>query len=169
MKLKIENFSSNYHVRPITEQDVPTVYNLCLGNPVYYVHLKEEPSTERIIQDLGALPPKKTMADKFFVGFYMEDTLVAVMDLITEYPNPETAFIGWFIMNKAFQGQNIGTAIITEVLAYLKELGFHFVRLGCIKGNEPAKHFWTKNHFLPLGIEVEDEKYTIEVLQRTLT
>lgn len=168
MKLKIENFSSNYHVRTITEQDVPAVYDLCLGNPVYYVHLKEEPSTERILQDLSALPPKKTMEDKFFVGFYMEDTLVAVMDLITEYPNPETAFIGWFIMNKDFQGKNIGTSMITEVLTYLKALGFLYVRLGCIKGNTPAKCFWTKNQFSPLGIEVEDENYTIEVLQRTL-
>lgn len=41
--------------------------------------------------------------DKYYVGFYHKDKLVAVMDLIVKYPNDETAFIGFFMMAKKLQ------------------------------------------------------------------
>ncbi len=37
---------------------------------------------------MTALPPGKAMEDKWFVGFYDGDCLIAVMDLILNYPPP---------------------------------------------------------------------------------
>ena len=42
----------------------------------------------------------------------------------------DTAFIGFFMMNKSLQGRGVGTALVSEVLAYLTALGFAAVRLG---------------------------------------
>ena len=42
------------------------------------------------------------------------------------------------------------------------------MRLGYIKGNQESERFWTKNNFIPTGIESETDYYTIVVMQRDL-
>lgn len=56
------------------------------------------------------------------------------------------------MMNRKFQGKEVGSSIISEVISYLKEIGYSTVRLGIIKENPQATHFWAKNKF-----EVVDE------------
>lgn len=90
------------------------------------------------------MPPNKTYKDKYYIGFYNNDVLVAVMDLICKYPNDETAFIGFFMTNSKLQGTGIGTNIITECLQYLKLIGYKQVRLRYVKENSQPKAFWEK-------------------------
>lgn len=160
--------SSHYVVKRFTEEDVASIYTLCKGNPNYYVYLKTIPTVANIQSVFNELPPNKTMEDKFFVGFYHDNQLIAVMDLIMGYPDLNTAFIGWFMMNKDIQRTGIGTEIITETLCYLKEESFRYARLGYIKGNKESQQFWLKNKFLPNGIESETEDYTVVLMQREL-
>ena len=168
MKLFINHLSSCYTVRLMSEEDIENIYNICKENPTCYDHMKSKPTIENVKEDMTMLPPGKTKDDKFFIGFYEKDQLIAIMDLITGYPNNNTAFIGLFMMNKNYQGIGIGSNIIEEVLYFLKFKGYSYVRLGYIKGNLQSKAFWTKNKFNPAGIESERESYTIVVMQRTL-
>lgn len=168
MLLKLDCMSSRYMVKQFTEEDVSNIYTLCKGNPTYYKYIKIEPTLENIKEVLTELPPNKTMDDKFFLGFYKDNQLVAILDLITGYPNINTAFIGWFMMNQDFQRTGIGTEIIAEILFYLKEENFRYVRLGYIKGNQESESFWLKNKFIPSGDESETDDYTIVVMQREL-
>lgn len=89
------------------------------------------------------------------------------MDLIYQYPNAETAFIGFFMMDVQLQGKGIGTNIISNVLKYLESINFKKVRLGYVKGNNQAKSFWDKNKFLFTGVEDKQEKYTVIVMEKT--
>lgn len=50
----------------------------------------------------------KTMADKFYIGFFDGAALVAVVDMILAYPNETTGYIGFFMVDKSRQGQGIG-------------------------------------------------------------
>lgn len=163
--LNCKEFSSKYIVKKLTEEDVPGILALCKGNPTYYEYYKVDPSIENIKEDLVALPPNKTMEDKYYVGFYDEDRLVAILDLITGYPNEDIAFIGWFMMNKEFQGAGVGTAIILEIITYIKKMNYQYIQLGYIKGNNQASNFWIKNNFIPVGSEVETENYTVVRMQ----
>ena len=117
---------------------------------------------------MTALPPGKTMEDKYYLGFYEGDGLIAVMDLILGFPKAETAFVGFFMMNKVYQGKGIGTALMEEMYAYLKDSGFQFVRLGFAKGNPQSEHFWMKNGFERTGVEVQNEGYVVVVLEKEL-
>ena len=168
MALPFERISSQYQVRRIIEDDLPELLALAEGNPVYYEHLREQPKLERLREDLTKLPPRTTPEDKYFLGFYRDGRLCAVLDLVLRYPNAETAFIGWFILRKDLQGREIGSAAISEVLEFLRRQGFSFVRLCYVKGNPESQAFWEKNRFMPTGIELEDEKYTMVVMQRAL-
>jgi GNAT superfamily N-acetyltransferase len=117
---------------------------------------------------MKALPPRKTMEDKYYLGFYEGDVMLAVMDLILGFPNEETAFVGFFMMNKEYQGKGIGTALMQEVYTYLKQFGFKFVRLGFAKGNLQSEHFWLKNGFVRTGVEAQNEGYVVVVLHKEL-
>ena len=69
------------------------------------------------------------------------------MDLVDGYPKADIAYIGFFMMNLKFQGKKIGSAIVSEVIDYLKLIGKTSVRLAIDKGNPQSTHFWKKNGF----------------------
>jgi len=168
MNVPFQQISDQYQVRRLAEEDLPELLELCRGNPAYYEHMHTRPTIENLAEDRTKLPRGKTAEDKYFLGCYQGGRLAAALDLITAYPNPETAFIGWFILRKDLQGRGTGTALITELLSFLKGHGFRYVRLGYVKGNPESRAFWIKNHFLPTGAETDGGGYTITVMQRTL-
>lgn len=102
---------------------------------------------ESIIEDMKALPPGKTYEDKYYIGFFEGDVLVAMMDLILGYPSDEIAFIGLFMTNVQHQNKGVGSQVIREVCDELKQLGYQKVRLGVDKGNPQSHAFWKKNGF----------------------
>ena len=167
----ISRFSSVFQVRLLKEQDIPQILQLCKGNPLYYRHLHLQPEESGIRADMTALPPHKTAADKFFLGYFQKQTLAAVMDVIRGYPQADTVFLGFFMMNAACQGQGIGTGIITELAAQLKSLGFRHLRLGYAADNPQSEAFWKKNGFQPCGQPVpwnENPAVLMSVAQRDL-
>ena len=166
--MNIRLLSTKYCVKKIEEDNIRDVLGGCEGNPFYYSYYNRLPSVELIKEDLEALPPNKAKEDKYYVGFYKEDTLIAVLDLIDGYPDKDIAFIGFFMMNKDFQGKDIGTSIIEECMEYLEKLKFKRVRLAYIKGNNQSKNFWLKNKFEHIGIEDMQERYMAVLLERVI-
>lgn len=165
--MDINLLSTRYDVRKIEEKDVFSVFQLCEKNPQYYHYCPPAVSVDGLKADLKELPPGKTMDDKYYVGFYDHNELVAVMDLVLGYPNERIAFIGFFMMAAKFQGKSIGSKIIKEVCEYLRN-DFSFVRLGYVKGNRQSEHFWIKNLFEFTGNERKTDNYDIVVMQRKL-
>lgn len=166
-RLNITKFSSKYLVRKLTEEDIPFIYSMCLGNQQYYQYCTKQPTIDLIKSDLKITPPGIDISKKYYVGFFEEETLVAVMDLIDGYPDDKIAFIGFFMMNMDFQGNGLGSSIIHEVLKYLKNNGFISIRLGIDKNNPQSTHFWKKNGFKIIR-EVPQDKDIILLAERNL-
>lgn len=57
--MNIQDFSSRYQVRLLTEQDVEDIFALCSGNPLYYRHCPPFVTRDSVRQDMKALPPHK--------------------------------------------------------------------------------------------------------------
>lgn len=165
--IQIEKLSDSYTIRRLTDADVPMLYAWMLRNDQYFKYCGGSTTPERVRQDLTLCPPGTTPAQKHYVGFFDADTLVAVMDLIDGYPDADTAFIGFFMMNKDLQGQGTGTAIVREVLAALHALGYTAVRLGIDKENPQSNHFWRKNGFAVLR-EAAQERGIVLLAERRL-
>lgn len=166
MTLDIKLLSRQYEIRLIQDADVPLVYELCRRNPLYYQYCPPFVTEDSIRRDMAALPPKKTAADKYYVGCFDGRQLVGVIDLILCYPNDQTAFIGFFMTEASIQGKGVGSAIIADLCACLAEIGISYVRLGWVQGNPQAEHFWHKNGFTETGITYETDGYTVVVAQR---
>jgi len=166
--MQFEKLSRRYSVRRLNEADALEIYALYQTNPQYFEAMSDIATLESTRADLTALPPNKTYEDKYYLGFYDSDALVAVMDLILAFPNQETAFIGLFMVQGARQGKGIGSSIVSQALYYLKETGFSACRLGYVKTNSQSKYFWEKNGFLPTGVQSKQEKYTIVLMEKKL-
>lgn len=168
LKVDSQNLSTRYDVRKLNEADVDTVYDVTQGNPQFYLYCPPAATHQSIFHDMKALPPRTTYEDKYYIGYFKNERLVAVMDLILNFPNKETAFIGFFMMNKEFQGKGMGTEIINECGLKLKEEGYHYIRLGFAKGNPQSEAFWLKNGFERTGVEDVQESYTVVVMEKRL-
>ena len=166
-KIDIKQFSRKYDVRKLHHDDVEMIYNFCKSNTQYYEYCGKEPSIELIERDLEITPLGLSIEQKYYVGFFDEETLVAIIDLYDGYPDEKTAYIGFFMMNKEYQGKGIGTKIIAVLLEYLKCVEFERVRLGYEKDNPQSKHFWKKNQFEDIR-EVSEDNVIIVVAERNL-
>ena len=165
--IDLSKLSSRYSTRILGESDVDIILELCRGNPQFYESIPAQPTAEEIRNDITVTPPGIGPEDKYYFGFFEERELVAVMDLIDGYPDPETAYIGFFMMNRKYQGRNIGSAIIGETADRLREMGKTTIMLGIDKENPQSVHFWKKNDFAVIR-EADMGGWTALVAERKL-
>ena len=163
----ISKLSSHYEVRTLTDSDVGIVLDLCQKNTLFYEFTKARPTREEVKNDMTITPPGIDPSDKYFIGFFEGADLVAVMDLIDGYPGKETAYIGLFMVNREYQGKQIGSAIVGEVEDYLKAIGKTAIRLAIDKGNPQSTHFWKKNGFKVIT-EADVDGWTKLVAEKSL-
>ena len=148
--MKISHFSKHYQVRKLTEADLEQVLAFYQTNPLYFEHFPPLPSLEGLANDLVECPPGKELSDKYFLGFWDKERIVAILDLIDGYPTAELAYIGLFMVDSRLAGQGLGSKIMAELLS---QLATHFrkVRLGYVENNPQSSHFWSKVGFCPTG------------------
>ena len=166
--MDINKLSDVYAVRLLTEADIHGIYALCRQNPLYYRHCPPFVTEEGIRQDMEALPPGKAPEDKFYIGWFDKDKLVAVMDLIRAYPDEKTWFIGFFMTDVSIQGKGVGSRIIEDLCKVLADDGAEHLRLCWVDGNPQAEHFWHKNAFMETGATSKTKEYTVIIAQRDL-
>ncbi|NQN91381.1 GNAT family N-acetyltransferase [Streptococcus suis] len=148
--MKISQCSNHYQVRKLADADLEQVLALYQTNPLYFEHFPPLPSLESLANDLVDCPPGKELSDKYFLGFWDTERLVAILDLIDGYPTEDTAYIGLFMVDSKLASQGLGSKVIAELLT---QLATHFkkVRLGYVESNPQASHFWSKVGFCPTG------------------
>ena len=155
--MKIKDLSKTFYVRKLDKDDIELIYDLSCKNHIYYQYHPPFVTRESILDDMKALPPGKSSDDKYYIGFFENDSLVAIMDLILDYPTKGIAFIGLFMTNIQYQHKGIGSNIISEITMSLKSLGYRKIRLGVDKGNPQSYSFWSKNNFNV----VSEDKYIL--------
>ena len=165
--IDISKLSNHYDIRVLESSDVDEVLKLCQQNTVFYKYTDARPTREQILDDMKATPPGIDISAKYYFGFFADQEFIAVMDLIDGYPNRDTAYIGFFMMNINYQGKQIGTAIIDETTDYLRSIGKKSVLLAIDKGNPQSTHFWKKNGFDMIK-EVDVNGWTKLVAEKSL-
>lgn len=166
--MDISLLSESYTARRLFEEDIEEICALCRQNTLYYEHCPPFVSRESILEDMKALPPGTAPDDKYYIGFYDISKLIAVMDLIMNYPDSHTAYIGFFMTRVSVQNSGTGSRIIEEMCSFLKESGIKAVRLAWVSTNPQAAHFWLKNGFTPTNEKYETEQYTLTAARRIL-
>lgn len=157
-----------FTISVLTLSDLPSVYSLCLGNPLYYKHLNCPLTPDLVQSDFTALPPGKNCEDKYFLGFCKNGSLAAVMDLVFGYPDEKTVYIGFFMVDRQLQGKGTGSLIISHTADILQRQSYRFMKLAWVEGNRQSEHFWRKNGFEPNGRSSHLEACTVAEAVRPL-
>ena len=169
IRLPLEQLNGSYTVRLLTEEDLPAMLRVAQSNPLFYQYMQPDPTLENLAESMRALPPRRTMPDKYFFGWFDGERIVGIMDLITRHPRQEMAFIGWFILDAAYQGRGLGRQLTGRVFTMLAQQGFTEVRLGRIKGNPQSEAFWHACGFEENGLSYDTDGYTVLIMSRKLT
>ena len=167
--LDVQSLGTTYDVRRLTEADITDIFQLAKTNGRFYRALGIRPSRSRLTEIISDVPAGARPADKCFVGFYDdEDDLVAVLDLICGYPEPDDAFIGWFMVDAGLQGQGIGSSIFADVRASMKAQGYDHLELKCPKASESGISFWEEQGFARSGREEFNGEYDVVEMVRDI-
>jgi len=158
---KLQDFIKEFNIVKIDNSNIEDVFHVCKKNCKYYKYLQEEATLDSVKSIMTDLPPNKTMKDKYFVGFYKCNNLVAILDLIDGYPNRENAFIGLFMVDMNNQNSGVGKQIISQLISFLKSEKYYSCDLGVIEDNKEALCFWGKLGFERTGVVYTHEKYKV--------
>ena len=165
--LYVEALTQNYQVRNMTEH-LEALSALYAENPQYFAALGQEVPTENLWEDLVAVPGGMSCLSKAFLGFWDGDKLVAVLELVFDYPEYNFAYVGLFMMSASRQGTGEGSRIMEEVFRWLKNDGYTWVELAYTYGNEQSEHFWKKNGFVGTGDIHQQGDYYVVGMHREL-
>lgn len=154
VSINVDSLSTEHQVRRITESDISDVYALCKSNQKYYEYMNAAPTIESLTQIISRVPEGAGTENKLFVGFYDNERLVSVLELIVGYPEDNDAFIGWFMVDGNLQNQGIGSQIFADVRASMTSQGYDYLSLYCEKENAEAIAFWRSQGF---NIDKEDD------------
>lgn len=150
----VQEMSSRFVVKQLDQEDAEDVFALCRTNEIFYQFHPPFATRESILEDMAALPQGKEPKDKYYLGFYDHRRLAAVMDLILDYPQKGTAYIGFFMVDRDYQGRGVGSEIIRDCGACLAGNGYSRLRLAIDQGNPQSEAFWTKNGLVKTGEEI---------------
>ncbi len=70
--------SDSFAVRRLNARDIELIYDLRCENTAFYKYHPPFVTKESILEDIEVLPSGKNYNDKFFVGFFGNDILVAI-------------------------------------------------------------------------------------------
>ena len=154
VSINVDSLSTEHQVRRITESDISDVYALCKSNQKYYEYMNAAPTIESLTQIISRVPEGADTENKLFVGFYDNERLVSVLELIVGYPEDNDAFIGWFMVDGNLQNQGVGSQIFADVRASMTSQGYDYLSLYCEKENAEAIAFWRSQGF---NIDKEDD------------
>lgn len=141
-------FSKKYYVRKLQKNDIDQIYDLCSKNYLYYQYCPPYVTRKSIESDMMTLPDNIDIKDKYYVGYFKNEKLIAVLDLIDGYPKKDIVFIGFLMINISVQKNGVGSAIVNELIDYLTTLKYKEVRLGWINGNLQADTFGLRMVFV---------------------
>lgn len=149
INMNIELLTNKYTVKKLGINDCDNILALYKSNPHYFEYCPPFPTIDTVKDDLSILPNGIDISNKYFLGFYDNDQLIGIIDLITNYPDNEACFIGLFMIDSKYQGKRIGSILIEDICCCLKE-DYKYIRLAYAINNTKAKEFWNKNKFVPI-------------------
>ncbi len=166
--MEISKIYKKYEIRKLEEKDIEKILLICNSNPQYYEYDPPFASFESIKMDMKATPPDIRIERKYYLGFFENRRLIAILDLILEYPDSTTVYIGFFMIHNQYSKKGVGSKIISSLSTYISELGYQFLELGWIKGNKQAESFWIKNGFNVIKEKRRNENQIVMIAKKEL-
>lgn len=158
-----------------TEEEIALAYQIYRSNTEYFQLVSgKAPTRQDVLNDKSACPPGVSPTQKKY-GMYLAEESgdpVAVVDVLEGFSNPETYYIGLFLVDGSRQRTGLGTALYEQLEAHARECGFQRMRLGVVNTNHKARAFWKAMGFAWVKtVEStlhEGSGWTVEIMEKNL-
>ncbi len=120
--MEISKIYKKYEIRKLEEKDIEKILLICNSNPQYYEYDPPFASFESIKMDMKATPPDIRIERKYYLGFFENRRLIAILDLILEYPDSTTVYIGFFMIHNQYSKKGVGSKIISSLSTYILDI-----------------------------------------------
>ncbi len=98
------------------------------------------------------LPPKKSLDDKFTFAVEQNSRIVAILDLMRDYRDSTSWWIGLLLLSPSMRGKGLGSKIVQYLVKNLSALGVHQIQLAVLEENSAGYAFWQKMGFQQIEI-----------------
>ncbi|MGN4967281.1 GNAT family N-acetyltransferase [Aeromonas dhakensis] len=135
-------------LRQLQASDAPALQRLFEQAPTYQAAISHAPLCAQAAEEaLTACPPTLPFSAKQVIGCWEAGELTAVLDLLRDYPEPTTAYLGLLLVGEPWQGAGRGQALYLHACTLARAWGATQLRLSVIASNEVALSFWLRRGF----------------------
>jgi ribosomal protein S18 acetylase RimI-like enzyme len=129
------------------------------------------PTLEAVDDFFTATAPGIALKDKYGFGFYVDEKIVGVADVVHGWNAPHKSHIGLLLIQPKFQRHGYGRAALDHIEILARGLGSTVLRIGVIANNKDAFAFWQRVGFVRNGeVKPKMPPFTddIVILEKTL-
>jgi len=142
-------------------------FEICQKADDYFQLMNGKSVTQEDIEEIfNAIPPSKSLRDKLIFGIYSDEKLVGLADIIKNYPQDATWWLGLFLIAESNRESGIGKLAHEQLIQYSKNEGAVEIRLGVDQKNIEAVKFWEKVGYTIKQIKITDEQHITVMKQR---
>ncbi len=165
---------SGFDVRSLAPSDHAIIADLFASDPNHSALVQSgvlaPDKAHAIFTDL---PLGKALHDKFVWGVFDDGAVVAVIDLIRDYPTPDTWVLGLLFVTPQLRNEGLGARMIDAVCRHAAEEGGAKLRLAVTHKNTDAQRFYVRAGFSNAGTrdrrEADGRVTKLHVMDKALT
>lgn len=134
-----------------SESRLKKALEIYISNTEYFSLFSDHAvSIQTLKEDMNSCPPNTHKDAKQFKLISANSLIIGLIDYIVSYPDDDSVYIGLVLIDKQYQGQGMGTKVISKFEDFIKKLGFIYIQLGVVDENTQAMKFWTSLHYKKL-------------------
>jgi GNAT superfamily N-acetyltransferase len=141
---KFKHLQNNYSIRQLHIEDEPLIQHLCERCLDFFEIVEGRfPEKDAGLEILNDLPPGWEPKDKQVFGCFNEhNLLVAVIDILANYPDKGEWIIGLLMIDPKERRQGLGRLLHEFIKDYVLNNKAHKLRIGVVLENTKAYSFW---------------------------
>lgn len=145
---EIKNILTEYEIKTITKQNYMQIMEVYNTNQEYFLLSGGKTAKpEDCLESIDLVPPDFNRENKIFVGIWINDRIIGVLDLLVGYPLQSCIWIGLLIIHGELHSKHIGGQIVNAILSASKSAGYKSIQLGVIDSNLDGLRFWQRYGF----------------------
>lgn len=137
-----------FEVRQLSHQDEDQIYALQQKQRAFFNLILDHKLTKReAVADLDEVASEAAAAQKYYLGLFQANQLVATLDLTIDYPLPQLVWLGQYFVDDDVITNDQRAEILTTTLDTLKSLDAVQVQLLVLKADQASQDFYAAQKF----------------------
>lgn len=164
-----------YRAEELVAEDIPALQAFFVDNPEYFIAVNGEPpqANEAEEEFFDQVPSDMSYTRIFRIGFFSNTgKMIGMTSVVADLNAYRVWHIALFIIATSLHGSGVATAIHDAMLAWMRQGGAAWVRLGVVEGNVRAERFWQRRGYHETrkrcGVQMGAKVNTLRVMVKSL-